>query len=113
MNLSGSSCWITILMNRNLSELQVNLNDDTEEIRMMGQTVLDYLRAGDVDSAVVTVTDASWMSVMLPKLVIGQRNYRTDSAEIPERITVISDELGQQYTALNVQQKTKGLFILR
>ena len=40
------------------------------------------------------------MSVMLPKLVIGQRNYRTDSAEIPERITVISDELGQQYTAL-------------
>ena len=85
---------------RNLSELQVNLNDDTEEIRMMGQTVLDYLRAGDVDSAVVTVTDASWMSVMLPKLVIGQRNYRTDSAEIPERITVISDELGQQYTAL-------------
>ena len=44
---------------RNLSELQVNLNDDTEEIRMMGQTVLDYLRAGDVDSAVATVTDAS------------------------------------------------------
>ena len=85
---------------RNLSELQVNLNDDTEEIRMMGQTVLDYLRSGDVDSAVATVTDASWMSVMLPKLVIGQRNYRTDSAEIPERITVISDELGQQYTAL-------------
>ena len=85
---------------RNLSELQVNLNDDTEEIRTMGQTVLDYLRAGDVDSAVATVTDASWMSVMLPKLVIGQRNYRTDSAEIPERITIISDELGQQYTAV-------------
>lgn len=44
---------------RNLSELQVNLNDDTEEIRTMGQTVLDYLKAGDVDSAVATVTDAS------------------------------------------------------
>ena len=26
---------------RNLSELQVNLNDETEEIRTMGQTVLD------------------------------------------------------------------------
>lgn len=85
---------------RNLSELQVNLNDDTEEIQTMGQTVLEYLKAGDVDSAVAMVEDASWMSVMLPKLVIGQRNYRTDSAEIPERITVISDELGQQYTAL-------------
>ncbi len=44
---------------RNLAELQVDLNDDTEEIRVMGQTVLDYLRAGDVDSAVATVTDAS------------------------------------------------------
>ena len=52
---------------RNLAELQVDLNDDTEEIRVMGQTVLDYLRAGDVDSAVATVTDASSMSVSVAK----------------------------------------------
>ena len=96
---------LTVSTNGILRLFGIDPNEDDdqvteEEIRMMGQTVLDYLRAGDVDSAVVTVTDASWMSVMLPKLVIGQRNYRTDSAEIPERITVISDELGQQYTAL-------------
>ena len=84
---------------KSLSELEVNLEDDTEDIQTMGQAVLGYLKTGDVDSAVATVTDASWMSVMLPKLVIGQRNYVADSSDIPERITVISDELGQQYTA--------------
>lgn len=82
-----------------LSALNTDLSGEEEQIRQLGQAVLDALAAGEVDQAVDIITSDEWMAVMLPKLVIGQRNYYLESDTVPTRITLIADEYGAKLTA--------------
>lgn len=82
-----------------LSAICTDLSEEEEPVYQMGQTVLDALAAGEVDQAVDMITSEEWWNVMLPKLVIGQRNYDLESDGVPARITVIADEYGKKLTA--------------
>lgn len=85
---------------KELCEFTVKLSDDTEEISAMGEAVVGALVAGRLDEALKIIAADEWLATMLPKLIIGQRNYEIEEVGYAAQITVIADELGNHYTAV-------------
>lgn len=82
-----------------LADITVELDLDTEAVRTKANSLLDACAAGDAGEAMSDILSEDWYTVMLPNLLIGQRNY-TGKAENGEwKLTVIADELGNHYTA--------------
>lgn len=84
---------------KELSEITVNLSDEKEALRTMGESVVDALSAGRSGEALEIISADEWLTTMLPKLIIGQRNYEIAEAGYTAQITVIADELGNHCTA--------------
>lgn len=83
-----------------LSEITVDLTQDTEEVQSKAQELLEAMAGGNAETAVDSILTEDWYTVMLSDLLIGQRNY-TGAADSGEwRMTILADELGQHCTAI-------------
>ena len=83
-----------------LAEITVDLTQDTDEVQSKAQGLLETMAGGNVEAAVESILTEDWYMVMLSDLLIGQRNY-TGAVDNGEwRMMILSDELGQHYTAI-------------
>ena len=81
-----------------LSLIETELFDNSVEIAELGKKVTDALKIHNTDNAVAIVVSDKWQATMLPKLVIGQRNYYWKDNDGNSTITIIADEYGAHYS---------------
>lgn len=85
---------------KELSLIHTNLSENPADISVLGNKVIDSLKEHDIDNAVAMVADDLWSSTMLPKLVIGQRNYYCEDDNGSSTIIIATDEIGSHYSKI-------------
>jgi hypothetical protein len=95
-----------------LSEITVDLSEESEEISRMGQEAVNAVAVWDTTLALEFITGETWMDTMLPGLVIGRRNYSFSGENYQALLTVEADELGRHYTAVQCVDNTDKISYL-